>query len=313
MSKTLNHYQGALIGAAIGDALGFLTEKKSIVEIRLFIEVFIKTGTYSIPNRTFPKKYLFGQYSDDTQFSKILLESLIENNSFLPDRYFDNLLQAFKKNELIGLGGSTRLIFKAAKDGRDLSELIQNSSNGSLMRSFVVGLYFSCPAQIVNCSKIQSALTHNTKEAILCCQIMALSMNFLKLDLKENLLLFWEQNNLLKYDFSFLNLSIEAAQKYIHNLSPSSEWEFVTPSAKATLAAVMYCVYNSSGFEESILKAISLGGDTDSVASLTGALMGFELGLTDIPSKWQNIIHDQKQFDQSYFLKLAEKLFISTQ
>jgi ADP-ribosylglycohydrolase len=34
------------------------------------------------------------------------------------------------------------------------------------------------------------------------------------------------------------------------------------------------------------LKVVNLGGDTDTIASITGALAGLSYGFNDIPKKW---------------------------
>lgn len=58
---------------------------------------------FLVKNRTYPKIYEFGQYSDDTQFSKLLIQSYINKVSFK-----ELLVQEYKKDNLIGLGKNTK-------------------------------------------------------------------------------------------------------------------------------------------------------------------------------------------------------------
>lgn len=43
---------------------------------------------------------------------------------------------------------------------------------------------------------------------------------------------------------------------------------------------------NSENYKESVLKAVNLGGDTDTIAALTGALSGLYYGYESIPEDW---------------------------
>lgn len=311
MTKSIANFQGAVLGGAIGDALGFLTEKKPIIETENFVKTFLETKQYSIPFRTYPKNYLLGQYSDDTQFSRILISSLIECSGFNAANYFSKLQEAFNKNELIGLGTNTNKIFRAANKKQDLSTLLNNSSNGSLMRAYPIGLFFSKEDEILQYSKEQSVITHNTDEAIFACQMLALTINHLKDNSINSLHSHWQNNNFLNFDFSFLSYSLTDAQKYIQSISPNLEWEFVSPSAKATLAAVYYVIHNHKhgSFTDAIMKAISLGGDTDSVASIVGTIIGYHHGRSAIPAYWNNFVHDEEKFDQNYLMDLSKELY----
>lgn len=57
-----------------------------------------------------------------------------------------------------------------------------------------------------------------------------------------------------------------------------------------TLEAAVWCFLNTENYQDAVLKAINLGGDTDTIAALTGALAGISYGKGEIPSKWKNSI-----------------------
>ncbi len=48
----------------------------------------------------------------------------------------------------------------------------------------------------------------------------------------------------------------------------------------------------SRSFEETIIRAISLGGDTDTIGAVTGALAGAWYGIGDIPCRWLTNLQD---------------------
>jgi ADP-ribosyl-[dinitrogen reductase] hydrolase len=53
-----------------------------------------------------------------------------------------------------------------------------------------------------------------------------------------------------------------------------------------TLEASLWCLLNSSSYDETVLKAVNLGGDTDTTAAVTGGLAGIYYGVENIKSEW---------------------------
>jgi ADP-ribosylglycohydrolase len=71
-----------------------------------------------------------------------------------------------------------------------------------------------------------------------------------------------------------------------------------------TLEASLWCLLNSSSYALSVLKAVNLGGDTDTTAAVTGGLAGIYYGVDNIPAEWieqiarfQDIIDLAARFD----------------
>jgi len=56
------------------------------------------------------------------------------------------------------------------------------------------------------------------------------------------------------------------------------------------------------------LFAISLGGDTDTIAAMTGAISGAFYGVEGIQSSWKNELEDGEK-GRSYIEKLAKELW----
>lgn len=53
-----------------------------------------------------------------------------------------------------------------------------------------------------------------------------------------------------------------------------------------TLEACLWCLFNTKSYEEAVLKAVNLGGDSDTIAAITGSLAGLYYGMEQIPKKW---------------------------
>ena len=57
-----------------------------------------------------------------------------------------------------------------------------------------------------------------------------------------------------------------------------------------SLEASFWCVLNSTGYAETVLKAVNLGGDTDTTAAIAGGLAGLLYGFENIPEEWINVL-----------------------
>lgn len=61
-------------------------------------------------------------------------------------------------------------------------------------------------------------------------------------------------------------------------------------AAHASVPTALACfLANTDSFSDSVKTAISLGGDTDTIAAMTGALSGARNGLSAIPENWQGV------------------------
>jgi ADP-ribosylglycohydrolase len=58
-----------------------------------------------------------------------------------------------------------------------------------------------------------------------------------------------------------------------------------------SLEASLYCFLNSNSYEETVLKAVNFGGDTDTTGTISGGLAGIYYGIENIPKKWiENLV-----------------------
>ena len=53
-----------------------------------------------------------------------------------------------------------------------------------------------------------------------------------------------------------------------------------------TLGAAIWCLCNTGSYEECVLEAVNLGGDSDTTAAVAGAMAGVAYGYEAIPPKW---------------------------
>lgn len=61
-----------------------------------------------------------------------------------------------------------------------------------------------------------------------------------------------------------------------------------------TLEAAVWCVMNSDTYEACVLKAVNLGGDSDTTAAVAGGLAGILYGEANLPEVWlTQLAHSQ--------------------
>jgi ADP-ribosyl-[dinitrogen reductase] hydrolase len=65
-----------------------------------------------------------------------------------------------------------------------------------------------------------------------------------------------------------------------------------------TLEAAIWCFMNNESYHDAVLQAVNCGGDTDTIAALTGALSATFYGLDNIPSDWKRKIRRHDELDE---------------
>ena len=71
-----------------------------------------------------------------------------------------------------------------------------------------------------------------------------------------------------------------------------------------SLEAALWSLLNTTNYRELALKAVNLGGDTDTVGAIAGGLGGIAYGLDQIPSEWIDALRNKELLDE-----IAAKFF----
>jgi ADP-ribosylglycohydrolase len=56
--------------------------------------------------------------------------------------------------------------------------------------------------------------------------------------------------------------------------------------AEEALAISIYCALTAKNFEEGVIRAVNITGDSDSTGAITGNILGAYLGVHEIPNRW---------------------------
>ncbi len=173
MDGMFDRAMGALLGVAIGDAMGMPSQTLSRDRIR-GIYGHISDFVDSVPDQPVSAGLPAGTITDDTEQSLLLAKLLVEGQgSFDEERWAKALLDWERETRARGvndlLGPSTKRAIDALLRGVPASETGRfGTTNGAAMRITPIGI--SVPveplAKLVNAVEQACRVTHNTSEAI---------------------------------------------------------------------------------------------------------------------------------------------------
>jgi len=161
---------------------------------------------------------------------------------------------------------------KGEKDGDSLG-------NGSAMRISPVGYAFASLNETLKEAELATLPSHNHPDSIKCAKATAGAIFLARTGSdKEQIKEFIEKTLEIKLDFDLEKLQ--------------EENEF-NARAMDSVPQALFCFINSNSFEDAIRKALSIGGDTDTIACISGSVAGAFYGVPEnLARKAQNYIPD---------------------
>jgi ADP-ribosyl-[dinitrogen reductase] hydrolase len=301
------HILGCLLGTAVGDAAGLRREGLTPQRARKLY------GTDVSP------KLLagLGLCSDDTEHTAMVAHSLALANRDA-DR-FEQLLTSQLKRWLLtapaGAGLATlRACLKLMVGYRPNRSGVFSAGNGPAMRSALLGVTSQSDAQCEEFVRRSTRLTHTDPKAeagaLVVARAAGLTARGISID-PVNFLL----NEAKRIRGSELGERLSSAHRsLVIGLRPgefaeSQGWsKGVSGYVNETVPAALYCwAASPNNFRQSVITAVLLGGDTDSVAAITGAISGANLGNLAIPSEWISAITEWPR-NVSWMQKTSETL-----
>lgn len=294
-----NRQYGSLFGFCIGDIIGvpleFTTREERnndpVQEMRAY-------GTYHQP---------FGTWSDDTSLTLCLIDAI--NCGFSFKKVSNNFIDYYYNSKftphgvVFDIGNSTRDAIIRMKEGKNPLFCGGNqeyeNGNGSLMRILPIAFYGKklSNTDLKKMIEYVSALTHAHKCSKLACIIYVIFVSNIltgngKLEALDQTICYVKNNCAMEY--------ASEMEKY-HRILNKEIVDVSIDSVKSTgyvvdtLEATLWSFYNTSGYREAILKAVNLGGDTDTIAALVGGISGGYYGFSAIPNNWvQSIVEKEK-------------------
>lgn len=294
---TLERYRGCLVGLAVGDALGAPVEGMGREEI---------ARRYGRVRELFSGGWLglgAGEWTDDTAMMLCIARSIVEKGRFDPEDIALKFLGWFRAGAL-GIGRTTWVALEALRGGapwQDAGRIAHqrlgglSAGNGSIMRCAPIALLDAKNHERLIKESIDSSLiTHWDPRA--CWGAVALNLAITQLLYRDKATLI--DKVVTKIKQPDVRGALEKVEKMrMADLVPSG---FVLD----TLQAALWCFLNTSSFEDALVSAVNLGGDTDTIGAVCGALSGAWYGLEKIPSRWQ-----QPLVGRLEVIELATKIY----
>jgi ADP-ribosylglycohydrolase len=314
---------GCLLGQALGDALGFVVETRPPGVAEAYVRDWLLAGRAG--DRAHPD-YPFGQYSDDTQLARELLISVREAGGWNPAAFAARIAELFRSGADVGAGEGTRGAARRLLAGASWLESgtpPPYAGNGSAMRAAPLGLLFvGDPAALRAAAREQSRITHLDPRcaagavAVAGAALLATATGPLDPRGVLHQLAVWvdaEDAAVARAvagveEWLSLEPSAAAARLRAEGLDPGhvSPWlgisAFVTPSVAWSLYAFLR---TPDDYWATVCTAIAVGGDTDTMGAIAGALAGARLGPDVLPPDLLAQLTDRGVWGASELAQLA--------
>jgi len=313
--------QNMFLGLSLADALGVPVEFQSREDlIQNPVTSMRSFGSHHQPE---------GTWSDDSSLAFCLAESL-KNGYNLKDmahkfiqwkseqiwtphgRVFDIGMQTNRAIDRLAkiLGNEDKESLKLLKYEDDE----YTNGNGSLMRILPL-LYYIKGKDIEEQFEIAwevSALTHGHIRSAISCLIY---LKFAELMLDGISLndAYQQTRTIIQKLFLLRGISAYGQDKFkriiANDISKLSEEEINSGGYVIdTLEASFWCLLHTNSYLDAVFKAINLGDDTDTTATVVGGIAGLYYGMEDVPKTWiQNLARkkDIIQLSEDYLETFA--------
>ena len=240
-----------------------------------------------------------GQYTDDTQMSIAVAETLIAGN-FSREAFADSFVRCFKRDWRNGYSKSFQLFLERVGTGGELLSKINPASdkNGAAMRSVPLGVLKN-PEDIVQVAETQAKITHDTPNGILSSQIVALMSHFAMYSNSP-----MEPSAVA----AFLSMMLPNKLTQIATMLPYWEGPVTGPDVgMRTAHAVFDLVTSGKSLMKILRQTIEWGGDTDSVASIAWGIASCR-DANPIPDFLEYGLEPGGKFGTAFLRQLGERL-----
>ncbi len=293
--RPLDRAKGALIGLALGDALGTSLEFSRRDTLPRVTDL-VGGGPFALAP---------GQWTDDTSMALCLADSLLERGGLDPRDLMERFCRWHEHghNSVTGtcfdIGETTEAAlrsFRATGDPLSGSTDPGIAGNGSLMRLSPVAIrWWRDPEKAVEAARLQSRTTHGAVQAVEACALFAtLLAEAIAGQPKQSVLRTrgWERDTRIA--------EVAAGSWRIKERDAISSSGYVVH----TLEAALWCVGRTDSVADALILAANLGDDADTVGAVTGQFAGALWGAANAPAAWLDRLAWRDRIES-----LAKRLF----
>jgi ADP-ribosylglycohydrolase len=303
-----DRFAGAVLGAAIGDAMGHPVEFiDSVNKIRAKFGAQGVTKFELYWNR---EGKHFAPYTDDTQMAEAVLRALLERSSL--DATMQRMAERFVEWAKNPQGGHRAPGNACLAGCRELANGVHWSKAGgekaggcgSVMRAYPFGLVFidDLP-RAEEWAVAHSKLTHRDPIALAACAAMAVGTALLARGEPVQSASSEMVAAACRYSPATAEMMAKAIDDARAGVGPEVTLDRLRAWAahEAIAAAVYVLERNADDPRAAILEGTNTPGDSDSIATLAGALVGVRCGARALPPDW---VRDVERADELLSLAL---------
>lgn len=322
---SLTHFRGCLLGQCLGDALGFVREGFPRDDCEDYVEGLMQSWRRG----EFADDDYVGQYTDDSQLARELMQSYVARRGFDPADYARRIADIFVEDRIVGRGMATHhaaMRLAAGVAWHDAGTPPPSAGNGSAMRAAPVGLMFHDPEQVARAAHDQGRITHGDPRcsagAVAIAGAAYLAARAPAIDRSSFVTQLAQWAAPFDHDFAIklaqladcVDLPIDEALDQIAPLGLAPEqvgdWDRISPFVIPSVIWSLYSFLRTpDDYWQAIRTAIRVGGDVDTTAAMTGAISGAHLGLEALPAHLATRVHDRGEWNHDQLLELADRCF----
>ena len=269
-----------MLGAIIGDVVGSYYEVLEVKEIKNGHRSYEER--IKILDQNTPLFTNNSSVTDDSILTFAIYKAIKEN------KQYEEMLKHYAKKE-IDLGKD---MYGRSRFGKGFVEWVNGNTqgtsygNGASMRISPVGYLFDTLEEVKQETYKATIPSHNHEESILCAEAVSTSIFLLRNGMSKEELKEYIEKNYFKLDYDLEDLR--------------RNYKFSSKSINSVPQAI-FAFLESNSFEETIRNAISIGGDTDTIACIAGSLAESYYGIPE------DLLEQVKPYLKDYMKELLDK------
>ncbi len=301
-----DRFLGSCLGLLVGDALGMPVEGWPWPKIR---------DRYGWLEEMVPGRLPAGSYTDDGQMAFGLLQSLVRENGFDPAACAAAWSAGYDPAR--GYGGRIDGIMTDLAAGRSWDAVGTDSfGNGSAMRIGPLGAwYYRDEKRLAQAALESASITHRHPQALAGALIQALAVaRALSRGVRRKPLAPPEAVGALIRAAAPVDPESARRLEPLREIRPADR-----ESLRRRLTSLFACdvraieavgpalgaVLATGSFREAVSLAVNLGGDTDTLGAMAGAVAGAHYGFSAIPGDWLEALENTPHQGRDCMIELA--------
>lgn len=306
----------SMYGFVIGDAMGVPIEFQSREKLKKNpVKDMIAGGSYFYLSE--------GIWSDDSALTLATMDSISKCNGNIDykdmiDRFCSwmNHAEYTTTKEVFDIGITTkysllRYLEESVEPTKCGGNKTSDNGNGSLMRMLPIAIYCYYKKlndnEILEIVKNTSSLTHAHEQSIMGCFIYVKYLLYILLGNDK----YTSYNKIKEIDYRmFKDETIDVYKRVLTSDISKEPLDNIISSGYVvhTLETVLWNILNNNNFNDTIISAINLGEDTDTIGAITGSIAGILYGYDNINKDWINKLKNKELLDS--IISNFEKSFL---